>query len=297
MTEVLDHEKEVGIDYITATTKHVHVHSDFGSFGSWLLDESVAQGATAKPWRASGYRGTQAGDRCMGSRTDGRIIRLSGQAANDYWEQLVEFSEKVTRLDLQITIGCVAGPQSTIARHYRAVKARPYANGHAFKYRCIVEKVGPTTLYLGSRSSVQFGRIYDKGLESGLPRYQGCVRYEVEVKKPLSDSLARELAFTTNVDHRINAYVREFMGAHESAIAGECPSIEIPMGVRGSINNGDSLARPDSVEQKVIWLGNQVRPTVQWLIAHGYREAALEALGIFESHFLPEQQDMDQLVH
>src|SRR3989304_5980210 len=135
-----------------------------------------------------------------GMRTDGCIMMLSGQDAAINWLPALALAQNVTRLDLAVTVS-LADPITDVAkRAYAWVLTDPHScPGKKRKYSYVENSSGGQTVYIGSRASDQFGRLYDKGCESAK---DACAppgllwRYEVEFKAYRAKKLARQGAAT-----------------------------------------------------------------------------------------------------
>ena len=79
--------------------------------------------------------------------------------------------------------------------------------GRPIGYSLLQTSEHSDTLYIGSRSSDAYGRLYDKGAESKAEAYAGCWRYEVEYKR--KPALAKARALWSSPDT-------------EAAIQGDC---------------------------------------------------------------------------
>jgi DNA relaxase NicK len=151
------------------------------------------------------------------------------------------------------------------------------ATAHSRKLKCthLVNSQGGSTLYVGSRNSDQFGRLYDKGAQQGGP--PGFTwRYEVELKNAYSTAATQYLVNnmgkpTEDQQRDLSAFVYSWWRDR---------------GVKPLFSpvTGDMIVavskQQTTLDRKLTWLRGQVRPTIQQLIAAGLGKDALEALGL-----------------
>jgi len=293
--------REVNIDYITTTAVERLAAKRLASFGRHCVTEEANRGAKLKVWRVSGYRGLQADHAAFGIRRDGAIIKLSGRAAAEYWEQASLLGTNTTRLDLQVTVFPVDGPTTWLRRHYEQVRKRKLGRGRPFKYKLFVGPSGPETLRLGTNQSDRWMRVYDKGLQSKLPKYEGTLRYELQLNRSQALSMVQQLSATEFQQSEIFRHVEEFASARltrlafsadtwlESVGASSSPRLahagpsKVPT-LAGSLPPGstNSLKEEDEAYRKLTWARACLRPTIERLIAAGLLGEVLEALGIMD---------------
>lgn len=123
------------------------------------------------------------------------------------------------------------------------------------------------TIYIGSRQSDAYLRIYDKSKSYGLDLGR-VYRWEVEYKGELVHPAVEKVR-----DGGRQA-IRElvFGEAHHKSVPS--PIVE---GQRGIKREKISVSSP---EAKIAWLSRQVAPTVKWLNALGYDNQVREALNL-----------------
>jgi len=262
--------RECGIDYFTATKQRSAGSKKFLQRIESIVYKEASRGNELKPWGMSGYKGWRAGSAEYGVRRDGYIARVSSGLANEEWAKLYALCDNVSRIDLQETIRTDSQPRNAIARDY-SLMSRWAKSSKRHAQVCILRHSnGSATLYSGQRSSAVFLREYDKGLETGLDYYKGCVRREAELKGALAMSIASQLHRSRARRRAISAGVQTFF--------------EVRRGVRWS--QSESLlestvprARSDD-ERKLKWLAESVRSSVQVLLAHGRELEVLTALDL-----------------
>jgi len=270
--------QDIGVDWITATSKQRDCDSGLHGFGRFLVQESADAGNKLTSWRMSGYRGLAAGGAAVGMRGDGCVVRLSSAFAAVYWNQVVDLASKVTRIDLQVTTKMEYPGTKAVARAYRQMKRAPKAKGKPPKFKLWVGPSGPEALMLGVRQSNRFGRCYDKGLESGLPEFENCLRAEVEYKGSQATSNAGALSVNENP----NCYI-----ADQVSLFLKNRGIRIPWhqyGVRGAavntIDNPRAHYFTDNPLRSLWWFDKCVRSSVERLCKAGMRDEVINSLGL-----------------
>lgn len=279
---------ESGVDYLTLTSnkdgivsretyerlKEIHVDRDWG--GQAGIEESV--------WRWNGYAGKRFGKLLWGCRPDGSIIRVSSSAADTIGKAMSGTGWNCTRVDFQATVR-LSG--TTVDAHIKdcatsAVLARSAATGRPVKIAHINGYGAGDTLNIGSRSSDVYMRVYNKARESELPEYEQCVRVECEFK----DDRARNAYWAWQASGCSHDFVLETLAAMAgrrgvSTLHGVAKGVGvIPL---GRVHN-------TNLDAKLMWLEHVVRPSVDKLVAAGWKEDVLRALGLDKDNDLPVAQ-------
>ena len=267
------------IDWITTTWRAgtVDISGGFATKqAEWVWNTMGVPRETypLEHWAWQGYVGWSCGGLSFGERVDSTIVRVSGALAGAYWRHGKPIGHNVSRLDVCVDVWWNESPDAIIALHnVQSLDARHFATSRPWRIACVNGFGDGDTLYLGSRASDNYCRIYNKEKESpDEPAYQGCTRYEVEFK----DAAAREVV--GRVGSRRN---------DTGAIAQEVHSVLVRRGVcilgdllaSGAVN--PPVARtvtPD--ERKLEWLRTQVQPTVKHLISVFGYDTVCAALAI-----------------
>lgn len=171
-----------GVDWITVTAQGGNKARSLFGAGDWLLRDVMRLGNIKKPWSMSGFNGYKAGHVQCGTRADEVIVRLGGDTAHDHWRDVYADADNCTRIDCQATYRLACEVEPVIRRHFAQAKRISENRRKAPTLSILSTNNGPSTLYFNRRVSESFGRIYDKGAESGLELLGRCIRYEVEYK-------------------------------------------------------------------------------------------------------------------
>lgn len=202
-----------GIDWLTCTAKN-------GSPALALervADEEVASNRrsgvspTSQSWL--GFEGYKLEGLFFGRREHDVMLCLSGPLSNDLASPAIAASSNVSRMDLQVTI-YTEGEERTLAQDtWTHLKSVPKGEGRPRSFSMIVGHPAGQTFYLNARSSDNFGRIYDKGVESKMGPAGLLWRYEVEFKRKVakheSGNLPPQDQLCSYVTDRVHRWMTE----------------------------------------------------------------------------------------
>ena len=129
-----------------------------------------------------GYVGLQAGSAFWGRRHDGDMLIISGGEANAYLQQATALSPRIRRADWQVTY---VVEQPELWPVHQARKQADEANallpaGRQRKIHTHSDNREGYTLYVGSRQSDEFCRLYHKRAQAPERYPEGSWRWEVQ---------------------------------------------------------------------------------------------------------------------
>lgn len=261
----------VDLDYVTLTGK---TEQSYTQPFIWAAEYTDAQRrAGSKEWRQNrhGFKMLNIGQIAYGRRDEEWMFVAWGAATRKTFYRVAPFASNCTRLDLQVTMWYDEYDGSEVAQMYwSTLKAEE--NGRPVGIVYIKSDPGGDSLYVGSRTSSQMGRIYDKWEQSKHDEeYKNCVRFEVEYKKPLSKVVC-------------DLILDEDWGASQiyENVLGWFQKRGVPVDKFGTFRES-AIQTPKEVttpEKQLAWLERQVKPTYQQLVFRGYEQEAQEALGI-----------------
>lgn len=268
-----------GLDYITLTSPHPGAPGpdELDYIRALLAREYFAgqAGMETQRWGWNGYAGWQYGPLSWGSRPGGSILRLSGGAAR-YAPRLKLGSEwKATRVDLQMTIhlGGMGVDDHIRAAKGDALLARAGKEGRPYKVSYIDGCGDGDTLYVGSRSSQVFCRVYNKEAEDGYEGSTiGCVRYELEVKAESAERLWRDVRDANDASARGAALVAATYTVRGLRLPSDLvAAADVPIA---------AVVKQTDLEGRLMWLEKAVGGVVRKLITSGYGDDVLRALAV-----------------
>lgn len=265
---------DVGVDWITLTckTSDPNRHKFYQTAQKARDVQTLVTREEVREFNFRGYAGWQVSGLRWGSRHDGEIIMASGASANVYWKLFMRYATNISRVDLQTTAQLIESHPKLLDDYYKYDPP-----GRRLSKTWVQNNQGGQTLYIGSRSSDQLGRVYDKGIESGAFLKQGILwRYELEFKGERAKAMANNLFVaacrTRDLAAAIQATV--FYWFNER---GYVPVFRPhPNGVAIQVS---LVAEDTDTQRRLAWLKTQVRPSVSDLMNRHARET-LEALGL-----------------
>lgn len=193
-----------------------------------------------------------------------RMLEQSGVSTRQLLSLVVAAYGKVTRLDLAkdaINEGIRLEDISRIAM-------RGTRTGHAKSISEITSSSGGRTIYVGSRSSDRFARLYDKAAQQGLD--EDWKRMEIECKGDVAKTLARVLA-EPHIDWNatIGGMMSRMMNVDEESYQRWIDGASV-----------DGLPKIEKQTDRETWLLEQVFPAlISHVKSYGMTPAANRLLG------------------
>lgn len=262
------------IDWLTVTTEQDRPGKAWADIFAGIAGENGH--SFTKPWSFWGFTGWQTEHCRYGFRPMTReyILIVSGSPADRVWRKVCPSARTVTRLDLAVTVKMESVQPGLCAAYYAVLGA-----GMQRKYSLITNNSGGETLYVGSRHSSQFGRVYDKGAQLGQAPGE-LYRYEAVIKKSLTPSLLNALLVGPGdgsdekglLKHKIRSFVWDWFDNREVTpvfARGEQGKLELSVEFTAS-----------TTDRKLNWLSHAVSPTIRKLMAEGRSKDVIEALSL-----------------
>lgn len=282
LPEVVIDDLRAGVDWLTVTAKAKDARDALAAECFRLKSVLGASGERFRPWVFKGYTGFSIAGLRWGTRLDSDIAMLSGVDAHQNWYAVGEWCENCSRVDLAVTVNCNRAYAGLLDTYYGYLNS-PQAKHVKFSSSITKNSAGGQTLYVGSRASRAFARVYDKGLEAGLEDEQGKLwRYEIEFKKPLARQVLSALHANKYLPVDVH-WNEEVAQSIVSTVFVWFQARNLPPLFTRRENEAISLeceARVTSDEVSLNWLTTQVRPTVMRLAQRGRLHKVKEALGL-----------------
>jgi len=266
------------VDYLTMTSKSDKVGFDWYEKFCYLRDNSLEmKGRQVSNRDLLGYSGFAIdGALWWGhNHVNGYIMQAVSKFADDLYGKLYAPLGNVTRIDLAVTMKLDPPDKNMAARHYNKLLKTGLKTANN---RILTSSKGGTTLYVGSAKSDRFGRLYDKGLQSGTEEGGKLWRYEVVIRKPRASQVAAEIAktmrqesFTDHTRNMIGSYVYKwFLDRGVKPFWSPEKVVEMPVHID---------YEETSADRKLRWIREQVSPSMAWLWKEGFRDELEEAIG------------------
>lgn len=264
-------------DWLTVTTRDDMTGIDLRILAGDFKKTHIGREMQWTDMRLMGYEGEGCSSLFWGySARSGYILQARGGVADMYAARVSPAKSNVTRLDLAVTVHLEKPILHLASKHYNKLLEKKIT---ARKNTVITNSAGGNTLYVGSRSSSQMGRVYDKSAQQGNePGY--VWRYEVEVKKPRASLVFERLyekmrlgGITEETRQIISGWVYDwFLNRGVNPIWRRNGTSGL-----GEIEVGCAVT---DAQRKIEWIRTQVRPSVNFLIGIGLKEELYEALGL-----------------
>lgn len=265
-----------GIDWLTCTAKNGGPSLALERVSDFHLD-SLSESAE-KPVRQSwlGFDGYKCEGLFFGRREHDVMLCLSGSLSHDLGRDAIAVASNVSRLDLQVTLFTM-GEEVQLARDTWAhLKQVPKGNGRPRSFSMVIGHPVGQTLYLNSRASDNFGRLYDKGVESKISPAGMLWRYEVEFKREVARRESAGVALAEQLDTYCGDRVRSWYSERQ---------VEPPFPTMGSLSYKCGRLQ-DSSHDVLTWFRNSLTRTVEKAIEKHGLNAVLESLGL-QKHVTP----------
>jgi len=237
------------------------------------LEKVAKEGYEIKRRGLLGYEGLSCGNCFVGENEQGSFAQFTGEKADWAFDYTIHPKTHYSRVDVQTSVKYREYQANIGKKAYRdSVRANEaLPAGRKRKVWIIVGSDGGDTCYIGSASSDQRCRIYNKERQSDDIRYTRAWRYEVVFRNELATTFARNLSTAPigRADYCLATCISwcAARGVDVSAL-GSGAGVVLPL----------QRTLPTDVERKLHWLTTQVRPTIAYLCKLGFRDTILETL-------------------
>lgn len=250
---------ETTCDYITATTFEGSVYRMAVKGLSGVVEESP------KEEKVQQYMGYRLGNMFYGEGVQGDkqhyLIQVSGSPADDAYQLLIDLGMDITRIDLQLTI---EKPGWYKARSYVDSMRAGIWRGRVLNCEMYEDGKGNDTVYLGSKHSDKFTRVYVKA--------QMFLRYELQLRRKYAMDAARQIA-----SGRKNA-VRGILQSELAKKPSHPVNAEFRAFLRGAVVDVQAYrTNPDAVS-RMRWLSTLLPTITRICNDHDYGQTAREWL-------------------
>lgn len=285
MSTMLTKKMGSGIDWIAAT-KQIDVDAP-GDL--WSVFKRVAEKDDVRPMRLFGFTGEYYKDCACGHVFYGEnykltppreLLQIGGHFADLFWLQVFNSQAKITRIDVKVDTE-LRSPSRNLAKLGHGVIKRLVNSGTSrVRSYDLRDTSKGQTLYIGSRLSGAFGRMYDKSAQLSRGKEAGKVwRYEVQFNEDYAPQVAEGLGRVFNERPRedglkvVARLVYDWWNDR-----GIVPVFDL----KAENVERIELTSESRYGDKMLWLRTQVSPSVRRLVARGYGPEVLKALGIDE---------------
>lgn len=277
-------EYQVTCDAYTVITEDDYLVNVLAA--KWAKYSEFAQrtGNKVKPYRNNQYRGWQVGSMryAINPYGKGTLLSVTGSLSDVTIEEVLGFSLRATRFDIAATF-FLSSPLPDYAAQLYDARVMQGDKGRIpiGQWKLLSSPTGDT-LYVGTRGTGKFIRVYDKSLQYTGVAERGYVwRFEMEYGTGYADTLFQQLRTEIDNERSISDYMVK-------RLWGDCYQKGVALPVRVEALADNELRKdkkPTDKDRYLTWIGKTVRPVVQWLVAMGYGEDVSEALGV-QQNFL-----------
>jgi len=183
-----------GVDWITATAKSSENAMRLDRLCSDELSRQVASGYKVVPHSRLGFSGSKGEHIFFGRREHDVIVQVGSHLADDMLAEIIPLASNVSRLDMQVTVWTNGTVVQLADMAWHQLNTLPPGAHRPRSYNLYLNHPAGQTLYLNSRKSDNFGRLYDKGVETKLAPAGLVWRYECELKRHVALQRSREVA-------------------------------------------------------------------------------------------------------
>jgi hypothetical protein len=201
---------DIGCDWMTLTTRDQMRGEEWKAEFSFVASLEQAKGYKWSDARLFGYVGEACGHAFWGKGINGFMVRLSSSCAQEHGLLFSPDAVHCTRIDFQATAELTYPDPGLLERVYNQAQEGTKLNGRPVRYTLIKDSGGGRTLYVGSRSSALFGRLYDKGVEEGTEAPGKLFRWELECKDYAADQAVAMILPSSQPEHAMLGYLGRF---------------------------------------------------------------------------------------
>lgn len=263
--------RSAGVDTLTCTCQADERGSHMVELARQLQLAEARHDSKLHPFKRAVYSGVQSSHVGWAEKKDRVLVELRGRYAYDWWRSFVSLADKVSRLDVQVSVRQKPYDHDMALRLYLGEREHAQQRGRPSTFRMQGESDGGTTLYIGTGASRYQARLYERWYKEQDPANEDVWRYELQARRDRADQLARLLVQADDPERFVSGAVhRHFL---RRGVA--------PIFAPASVVSIDPLPKGETDREKSLrWLGSSVSPVLDRHRAWGSYNEAVEALGI-----------------
>jgi hypothetical protein len=256
-------------DWITATAHKDTKGGDLFEFGINQVEADAAAGAQKRGWYFQGYSGFHAGNWSVGWGANGAIVVASQEGSEIGYRTLATLADHWSRCDVCVTGVAQDDSYDPVEQYWDRVKPSVARPASAPIGTILKNSRGGSTFYLGQRSAAFYLRVYNKHVESDGEYPPNTWRFELELKRHASEFEHGKV--------RSLGHVRR---PPTDVIATELQRQQLPVLWRNNapIERAKMPPRRKEVERTLLWLSDQVAPSVEYAVRAAGAKRTREAL-------------------
>lgn len=260
-----------GPDTITCSAPFAENRAELYAVGRLLVDQEKKAGAKVSPFKRGPYRGYTTPGAAWAVARGRVLVELRGATAHEWWAATLPLADKVSRLDLEVTVRQQPYDHDMALRLYLGDRENARQRGRPAKFRLEGESDGGSTLYIGKGASRYQARLYEAGYKHPKQGMDEAWRYEVQTRRERAQQVADLLSGAKDAPSFVQAAVhKHFVRRGVDPIFD--PSIDVEIAPLPK-------AETDS-ERSLRWLGAAVAPALERHREWGTYEEAKHAIGL-----------------
>ena len=260
-----------GVDWLTVSADGDGQGDELRRYGIELMMADAAKHNTVRHFKRGPYAGGGTRHVGVGEWHGKTLVEVTGRAADVVWPDLLPLADRVSRIDLQVTVRQDPYDKNLALRQWSQSLVRTRAEGKPPQYRLIAGRGEGSTLYIGRGASRYEARLYERWWKEKIDENVDSWRYEVQARR----ERAQQTADLLSASAVPRAWARDFTWQHfvKRGVApiyrpeGACEVAPLP--------------EPETDEQKQLrWLSRGVRPVIDRMNARGSTDKWRTALGL-----------------
>lgn len=263
--------RSVGVDTLTCSAPWEGGIFSFIDLAQGLQREEASLGSKVLPFKRGSYRGAQTRHVGIAFKPGRVLAELRGNWAYLYWPHMTERAEKVSRIDVQVSVWQEPYDHDMALRLYLGERKKAEQRGRPSTFRMQGESDGGTTLYIGQGASRYQARLYERWYKEQADENKQVWRYEVQCRRERAQQMADLLVGASE------PYILASSIVHQHFCKRGVAPIFTPT---GRIDVAPLPKAASDKEQSLRWLGASVAPALDRHKAWGSYDQAVRALGI-----------------
>lgn len=265
--------RSVGVDTLTCSAERGERGDHLVQLAKALQLAEAAHDSKLSPFHRAVYSGVQSSHVAWGEKKDRVLVELRGKYAFDWWKSFIPLADKVSRLDVQVSVHQEPYDHDMALRLYLGERDKAQQRGRPSTFRMQGESDGGTTLYIGRGASRYQARLYERFYKSHQEEEKDVWRYEVQCRRERAQQMADILGRAGEPLQLAAAYVHQHF----------CKRGVAPIFAPTGHLDVAPLPNPTTDREKSIrWLGTSVAPVLERHREWGSYVDALQALGVTE---------------
>lgn len=266
--------RSVGVDTLTCSRAWHGGIDSFIDLAQYLQREEASLGSKVMPFKRGSYRGVQTKHVGLAFKPGRVLAELRGNAAYEWWPHFTERAEKVSRIDVQVSVWQHPYDHDMALRLYLGERKRAEQRGRPSTFRMQGESDGGTTLYIGQGASRYQARLYERFYKTKQEDERDVWRYEVQCRRERALQVAALALGTGDAQPFIQAAVYQHF-TQRGVVPIFNPTTHVELA---------PLPTPTTdAARSLIWLGESVAPALERHRAWGSYPDALKRLGIVQT--------------